>query len=141
MNNSYDDIINLPHHVSITRPQMPLINRAAQFSPFSALTGYDSAIRETARLTDDRIELGESSIAELDMKLSILTSEIDNRPEITVTYFIKDAKKSGGAYVTITGAIKRIDEHERAILLVDGRKIIIDDVLEIESEIFMSLSL
>jgi YolD-like protein. len=141
VNNSYDDIINLPHHVSITRPQMPLINRAAQFSPFSALTGYDSAIRETARLTDDRIELGESSIAELDMKLSILTSEIDNRPEITVTYFIKDAKKSGGAYVTITGAIKRIDEHERAILLVDGRKIIIDDVLEIESEIFMSLSL
>ena len=141
MSNSYDDIINLPHHVSITRPQMPLINRAAQFSPFSALTGYDSAIRETARLTDDRIELGESSIAELDMKLSILTSEIDNRPEITVTYFIKDAKKSGGAYVTITGAIKRIDEHERAILLVDGRKIIIDDVLEIESEIFMSLSL
>ena len=141
MSNSYDDIINLPHYVSTTRPQMPLINRAAQFSSFAALTGYDSAIRETARLTDERIELGESSIAELDMKLSILTSEIDNRPEITVTYFIKDAKKSGGAYVTITGAVKRIDEYERAILFVDGRKIIIDDVLEIESEIFMSLSL
>ena len=141
MTKEFDDIINLPHHVSATRPQMPLINRAAQFSSFAALTGYDSAIRETARLTDDRIELGDSSIAELDMKLSILTSEIDNRPEITVTYFIKDAKKSGGAYDTITGAIKRIDEHERAILLVDGRKIIIDDVLEIESEIFMSLSL
>jgi len=139
VSNSYDDIINLPHHVSITRPQMPLINRAAQFSPFSALTGYDSAIRETARLTDDRIELGDSSIAELDMKLSILTSEIDNRPEITVTYFVKDAKKSGGAYVTITGAVKRIDEYERAILFVDGRKIIIDYILEIESDLFATL--
>ena len=139
MTKEFDDIINLPHHVSATRPQMPLINRAAQFSSFAALTGYDSAIRETARLTDERIELGEGAIADLDMKLNIITSEIDNRPEITVTYFVKDAKKSGGAYVTITGAVKRIDEYERAILFVDGRKIIIDYILEIESDLFATL--
>ncbi len=136
MKGQYDDIINLPHHVSTTRPQMSRENRAAQFSPFSALTGHDAAVLETARLTDRRIELAEGTIAELDMKLNTLAEMIDSRPEVTVTYFRPDAKKDGGAYVTVTGAVKRIDDYEHAIVLVTGEAIKIPDILDIESELF-----
>ena len=132
----YDDIIHLPHHVSKTRPQMSLEDRAAQFSPFAALTGYDAAILETGRLTEDKLELGEETQAILDRKQRYLAEIIDTKPEITVTYFVPDEKKSGGAYSTVTGFLKRIDEYERVLMLTDGRKIQLDAIVDIESEEF-----
>lgn len=129
----YDDIIHLPHHVSKTRPQMSMEDRAAQFSPFAALTGYDAAILETGRLTEDKLELGEETQAILDRKQRYLAEIIDTKPEITVTYFVPDEKKSGGAYSTVTGFLKRIDEYERVLMLTDGRKIQLDAILDIES--------
>ena len=136
MTGPYDDIINLPHHESPTRPRMPRENRAAQFSPFAAVVGHDAAIKETGRLTDKRIELGESSIAELDMKLLMLADLIDEHLEISVTYFLPDEKKEGGAYVTVTGAVKKIDDVQRVILFMDGKCIAITDIMEIECERF-----
>ena len=132
----YDDIIHLPHHVSKTRPQMSMEDRAAQFSPFAALTGYDAAILETGRLTEDKLELGEETQAILDRKQRYLAEIIDTKPEITVTYFVPDEKKSGGAYSTVTGFLKRIDEYERELVLTDGRRIQLDAVLDIESDMF-----
>ena len=132
----YDDIIHLPHHVSKTRPQMSLEDRAAQFSPFAALTGYDAAILETGRLTEDKLELGEETQAILDRKQRYLAEIIDTKPEITVTYFVPDEKKSGGAYSTVTGFLKRIDEYERVLMLTDGRKIQLDAIIDIESDEF-----
>lgn len=136
MMNNYDDIINLPHHVSSTRPQMSMIDRAAQFSPFAALTGYDAAIKETGRLTDEKIELDEDTKAALDMKQAYLLEIIDDQPEITVTYFLPDTKKSGGAYVTVTGNLKRFDDYERLLTLTNGKKIPMDDITDIECDLF-----
>ena len=135
----YDDIIHLPHHVSKTRPQMSMEDRAAQFSPFAALTGYDAAILETGRLTEDKLELGEETQASLDRKQRYLAEIIDTKPEITVTYFVPDEKKSGGSYSTVTGFLKRIDEYERVLMLTDGRKIQLDAILDIESEEFENI--
>ena len=135
----YDDIIHLPHHVSKTRPQMSMEDRAAQFSPFAALTGYDAAILETGRLTEDKLELGEETQAILDRKQRYLAEIIDTKPEITVTYVVPDEKKSGGAYSTVTGFLKRIDEYERVLMLTDGRKIQLDAILDIESEEFENI--
>ena len=135
----YDDIIHLPHHVSKTRPQMSLEDRAAQFSPFAALTGYDAAILETGRLTEDKLDLGEETQAILDRKQRYLAEIIDTKPEITVTYFVPDEKKSGGAYSTVTGFLKRIDEYERVLMLTDGRKIQLAAVFDIESAEFENI--
>lgn len=139
MKNDYSDIIDHPHYVSKTRPQMSELERAAQFSPFAALTGYDAAISETGRLTDEKIELGEETKAVLDMKQQYLLDMISDQPEITVTYFIPDTKKSGGAYVSVTGNLKRIDEYERLMLLTTGEKIPLDDIMDIESDLFRGL--
>ena len=135
----YEDIINLPHHVSSTRPQMSMLDRAAQFSPFAALTGYDAAIKETGRLTDEKIELDEDTKAALDMKQAYLIEMIDEQPEISITYFLPDTKKSGGAYVTVTGNLKRFDEYERLLILTDGKKIPMDDIADIESDLFRGM--
>ena len=135
----YEDIINLPHHVSKTRPQMSMLDRAAQFSPFAALTGYDAAIKETGRLTDEKIEMDEDRKAALDMKQAYLIEMIDEQPGISITYFLPDAKKSGGAYVTVTGNLKRFDEYERLLILMDGKKIPMDDIADIESDLFRGL--
>lgn len=132
MSDEYLDIINLPHHVSTKRPQMPMKDRAAQFSPFAALTGYGDAIHETARLTEERIDLSEEKREELDRKQQILVEQIALHPALTVTYFIPDKKKSGGAYVTKSGNLKRMDEYERWMLFTDGTKVPLDDVIEIE---------
>jgi len=132
----YSGIINLPHHVSATRPQMSMIDRAAQFSPFAALTGYDAAIKETGRLTDEKVEMDEDTKAALDIKQAYLMEIIDEQPEITVTYFLPDTKKSGGAYVTMTGNLKRFDEYERLLILTNGKKIPMDDIANIDSELF-----
>lgn len=135
----YEDIINLPHHVSSTRPQMSMLDRAAQFSPFAALTGYDAAIKETGRLTDEKIELDEDTKAALDMKQAYLIEMIDEQPEISITYFLPDTKKSGGAYVTVTGNLKCFDEYERLLILTDGKKIPMDDIADIESDLFRGM--
>ena len=138
-NGPYDDMIDLPHHVSATRPQMPMANRAAIFAPFAALTGYEAAIKETARLTDERIELDESAITAINMKLSILTDRIAEHPEVIVTFFKPDAKKEGGSYYTLTGAVKKIDDYEGVIVFQSDERIAIVDILDIESELFRDL--
>ena len=107
MNNRYDEIINLPHHVSKTRPRMPMSDRAAQFAPFAALTGYDSAIKETGRLTDERIELDEGALTALNMRYQLLMDALDEEPEVEITYFKPDERKAGGEYVTAPARSKR----------------------------------
>ncbi len=128
----YDDIINLPHHVSATRPHMPIIDRAAQFQPFRALSGYEDAVQETARLTDEKIELTEDEKALLDARLQRLADEISSQPIVTLTYFQPDKKKAGGAYVTATGQLKKIDDLEGALILMDGKRVLIEDILAIQ---------
>lgn len=125
----YDDIIDLPRPKSAHEP-MPMSDRAAQFSPFAALTGYDAAIDETARLTDERIELSSDKREELDYKQQYI-STLDN-PTVTVTYFVPDARKAGGAYVTHTGVLKRICEAEHALVFEDERIVMLDDVLTVD---------
>lgn len=120
MTGKYDDIIGLPHHVSPKRAPMSMIDRAAQFSPFAALTGYEATIAETARLTDERIQLDAGGESLLDESLREILAEIESQPKITVKYFRPDQRKQGGAYVNITGRVKKIDEYEQAIVLTDG---------------------
>lgn len=127
----YEDIIDLPHHVSKVHPQMSRHDRAAQFSPFAALTGHGAAIKETERLTQERIELDENSKQLLDEKLRLLQEQAGQHPMVTITYFQPDQKKTGGAYVEVTGNIKRIDEAERTIILSGGEEIGMGEVLEI----------
>lgn len=128
----YDDIIHLPHHVSSTRPHMPMTDRAAQFMPFRALTGYEDAVRETARYTDERIELTEDEKALLDMRLQKLADEISNQPKVTLTYFRPDKKKAGGAYIFTTGQLKKIDDYEGVLILTNGQQIPITDIVDIQ---------
>ena len=139
MNNRYDEIINLPHHVSKTRPQMPMSDRAAQFAPFAALTGYDSAIKETGRLTDEGIELDEEALTALDMRYQLLMDALDDAPVVTITYFQPDGRKAGGKYVSAFGAVKKVDDFERRITMQDSEKIPMDDVLSIEGKLFSTL--
>ena len=136
---AYDDIVALPHPVSQRHPQMPIADRAAQFSPFAALTGHDAAIKETARLTDRQIELDENSKSFLDEKLRMVLERLADHPQVTVTYFQPDGKKAGGAYVRSTGEIKKIDEYERLIVLLSGVKIPIDSIIALESELFRAI--
>ena len=139
MNNRYNEIINLPHHVSKTRPQMPMSDRAAQFAPFAALTGYDAAIKETGRLTDEKIEMDEEALNILNMKFQILVDSLDDEPEVTFTYFKPDERKAGGAYIEVTGTVKKVDDFERLIIMQNGTKMPMDDILNIEGEMFASL--
>lgn len=129
----YEDIVDMPHHISETRPRMSMADRAAQFSPFSALTGYEAAIRETARLTEEMCILDEDSKAELDSKLRELTAQKTGNREVAITYFQPDEKKSGGAYVTATSTIKKIDEVERTVCLKSGKKIPVDFIVDVEN--------
>lgn len=140
MTREYDDIINLPHHVSATHPRMTAINRAAQFSPFAALTGYDVAIKETARLTDERVELDEYTKEYLNDRLQIIADQLKEHPEIAITYFQPDAKKNGGAYVTANGTAKKIDIYERVVIMTDGMAIPIYEMISIEGQIFEVMS-
>ncbi len=138
MKKTYDDIINLPHHVSTTRPHMTAIDRAAQFSPFAALTGYDIAIKETARLTDERVELDEYTKDALSHRLQIIADRIKEQPEIAITYYQPDAKKNGGAYVTAISTVKKIDEFERVVVMTDT-VIPIDEIISIDGQIFETM--
>ena len=128
MNNRYDEIMGLPHHVSTTRPQMPMSDRAAQFAPFAALTGYDSAIKETGRLTDEKIDLDEEALTALDRKYQLLMDTLDDAPEVTIIYFQPDERKAGGQYVSATGTVKKVDDFERLITMQNGTQIPMDDV-------------
>ena len=131
MNNRYDEIMELPHHVSKTRPQMPMSDRAAQFAPFAALTGYDSAIKETGRLTDERIELDEEALTALNRKYQLLMDTLDDAPEVTIIYFQPDERKAGGQYVSATGTVKKVDTFGRQIILQDGTRIPLDSVYDL----------
>lgn len=139
MNEKYDEIMSLPHHVSKTRPQMPMADRAAQFSPFAALAGYDSAIRETGRLTDEKIEPDEESLTALNVRYQMLMDVLAEGPEVRITYFKPDEKKAGGAYVTTVGEVRKIDDFEQAIIMQDGTRIPMEDVLSLEGELFSVL--
>lgn len=134
----YDDIIALPHPVSTWHPQMPISNRAAIFSPFAALSGHGAAIAETARLTERRVELDEDSKALLDEKQRYLKEITGQQPKITVTWFKPDAIKDGGRYVTTTSILKRTESIERVMILADGTKIPLDDIISIEGDCFLA---
>lgn len=136
MGRKYDDIINLPHHTSKTRPRMSVHDRAAQFSAFKALSGYEDKVNETARLTDRKLELTEEEIKDLNIKIQILKDYADTRPFIFVEYFIPDKKKSGGSYVTATGNFRRIDEYAGNIIFTSGEEIHLNDIYSIEGEVF-----
>ena len=134
--NSYEDIIDLPHHTSTTHPHMSAFDRAAQFSPFAALTGHDAAITESARLTETRVELDEYSKADLNRRLCILQDRMDEQPSVSITYFQPDTKKSGGAYITAAGCIKKMVEYERAVVMQDDTRIPIDQIIAVDGEWF-----
>lgn len=136
MDSKYKDIINLSHHVSETRPKMSMYDRAAQFSPFAALTGHNAAIDETARLTDTFIELDENEKEILDAKIHMLMDSVDEKHGITVVYFRPDEKKSGGSYISINGYTKKINVLSREIIMGDETVIPMDSVIDIHGEIF-----
>ena len=129
----YEDIINLPHHISKKHPQMTMESRAAQFAPFAALVGYEDAIEETARLTIKRIELNEEEKNILDMKLQMLKEQMHVQiyPEISIMYFVPDLKKDGGKYIKISGTIKKIDEYKQLLILDDKTQIPISEIISI----------
>ena len=137
MNHPYDDIINLPHHVSERHPQMSMYNRAAQFAPFAALTGHDSAITEAARLTEAEEELAESDAEVLNRKLAYLQS-LDEKPTISVTYFVPDDKKEGGSYHTATGIVKSVEPDKGVLQFEDGTGIPVIRIKDIDGECFLT---
>ena len=137
----YEDIVNLPPHISKKHPQPTMMDRAARFAPFAAITGYEEMVLEEARVTEERIELDEGTLSLLNEKLNMIQEFLDEEPEIKITYFEPDKKKAGGAYVSVTGVVKRIDEYEHLVIMTDGRKIRIDDMFGLESDLFYSLGL
>lgn len=130
--NPYADIIDLPHHVSPTRKRMPIKDRAAQFAPFAALTGYGDAIEETARQTGSRLGLFEDEIGFMEEKLRLLTAREGERPEAEAVYFVRDPLKDGGSFRTVSGRVKRIDAVERQLIFEDGTEVPLADLVELE---------
>lgn len=139
ISHKYDDIINLPHHVSKKHPQMSLHDRAAQFSPFAALTGHKAAINESARLTDEKQILSEDVIAKLNEQLNLIKENIGTNQTVTITYFVPDDKKSGGAYISNTGVVKKINEYNHTVVLTDKTVIPIEQISEMQSDIFSEI--
>lgn len=133
MKNPYENIIHLPHHVSEKRPHMSMPGRAAQFAPYAALVGYGDAVSEAGRYTEDRIELDTDRIAELDAQLRYIADNPRNMNEVTFTCFVPDERKSGGAYVKISGTVSRIDTAEGCVVLSDGRRININDIYDVRN--------
>ena len=136
---SYDDIIHLPHHVSATRPHMPITDRAAQFSPFAALTKHGDAIVETARLTQERKELTEDAKTKIEMRLNLLAKQIASQPQVSITYFQPDEMKDGGSYITVAGIVIKIDVYDHIVVMQDKIKIPIKNIFEINGEMFAGL--
>jgi hypothetical protein len=137
MKHPYDDIIDLPHHVSERHPQMSMYNRAAQFAPFAALTGHNAAITEAARLTEAEEELSESDAEMLNRKLAYLQS-LDEKPTISVTYFVPDDKKEGGSYHTATGIVKSVEPDKGVLQFEDGTCIPVIRIKDIDGECFLT---
>lgn len=130
--NKYDDIIDLPHHVSPTRPHMSLHDRAAQFSPFAALTGYSEVIKETARLTEAEILLDETALNAINEQLLYLQNHLDEHMIAEITYFIPDDKKDGGHYARIRTAVKKIDRYSQTVLMSDETIILMQQIVRID---------
>ena len=137
----YEDIVNLPRHISKVHPQATMADRAARFSPFAAISGYEDMVKEAARVTEERIDITDATKELLNEKLNMIVEFLDEEPEVTITYFEPDKKKDGGAYISITGTVKKIDEYERIVLMSDDKKIRIDEIYAIESDLFYSLGL
>ena len=133
---NYDDIIGLPHHESAKHPKMPALDRAAQFMPFAALTGHNAAVMETERLTDSRMELDEMKKEELNEHLQFIKEQLLQKPQISITYFLPDTQKNGGAYLTITGTVRKIEQTRHQVIMENGTVIPMDDIYEIESALF-----
>ena len=133
---AYDDIINLPRPTSARHPRMPMIDRAAQFSPFAALVGHGAAIEETARQTDTRAELSEDAQERLNLQLQQIAETAGQNIPVTVLYFVPDQKKAGGAYRSCTGSVKRIDEFEQTVIMTDQTVIPIAQICAVEGELF-----
>lgn len=131
---AYDDIIGMPHHRSVKHSPMPARDRAAQFSPFAALTGYGDAIDEEARITESRIDLDENGRDELDRSLMAVREHINERPSVKITYFRPDDKKSGGRYVTEIRRVEKVDEISRSLRMTDGSVILIYDIIMLETQ-------
>ena len=136
----YDDIIHLPHHESTKYPKMTALDRAAQFLPFAALTGHDAAVRETARLTDQRMELDEDRKTELDDRLQMIREHAAQKPQVVITYFVPDTTKTGGSYRSVSGAVDRLDEIGHQIIMENGTKVPVNDICGIDSFIFDELN-
>lgn len=128
----YDDIINLPHHVSKKHPQMSKIDRAAQFSPFSALQGHSEAIKETERTTTEKVELDEESKLFINEKLIMIAENISNQPAVVITYYKPDEHKTGGEYITVAGIVKRVDVYEKQVWLKSGEVIAMESIAKIK---------
>ena len=136
----YSDIINLPHHVSTTHPHLSREQKAAQFAPFAALTGFDDDVKETARLTDKRIDIDDGLKEIISNKLNKIDINIKSKPIVTITYFLQDSKKSGGKYIEVTDSIKKINIFDNYILLLNNTKIFIPDIIDIQGELFKEIN-
>ena len=136
MSNKYDDIIDLKPPVSLRHPRMSLYNRASQFAPFSALVGYDDSIKEAGRITYGELELDDDAIDELNRKILFIKDKIKMHPVVSFNYFLDDNFKNGGVYVSVTGSVKKIDDFNGVIILDNGKRIIISDIIDISGEIF-----
>ena len=137
---SYEDIIHLPHPVSCNHEPMSVYDRAAQFSPFAALTGFDGAIQETARLTVQKIELDEMEKTILDEKLRIIQEQLNRQQQVEFLYFRPDERKTGGAYISARGIVNKIQEYDRVVVMQDGTSIPIDEIVDITGEIFQTMN-
>ncbi len=135
----YDAILHLPHHVSEKHPTIPMEERAAQFSPYAALTGFGAVIDETRRLTDPRRALSEEALARLNRQYQLLSEHLTERPEITVTYFQPDTKKDGGAYLTLTGRVKKVEAYEQRLVLEDGKAVAMENIMSMEGQVFAEM--
>jgi hypothetical protein len=127
----YEDIINLPHHVSPDRPKMSATDRAAQFAPFKAMVGLDGEINETARITDEKLEISEDELESINTALQQIKQHIRLKPKVKLLYFVPDRRKAGGMYLTYEGNVKHIDEGEHKIIFTDGKAIAIADIYEL----------
>lgn len=135
----YDAILHLPHHVSEKHPTIPMEERAAQFSPYAALTGFGAVIDETRRLTDPRRALSEEALARLNRQYQLLSEHLTERPEITVTYFQPDTRKDGGAYLTLTGRVKKVEAYEQRLVLEDGKAVAMENIMSMEGQVFAEM--
>ena len=137
----YEDIVNLPRPISKKHPQPTMMERAARFAPFAAITDYEEMVLEEARVTEKRMTLDENALTLLNEKLNILQEYPYQTPEIKITYFEPDKKKSGGSYVTLKGTVKRIDPYKRLLVMSDDKKILLENIFGLESELFSTLGL